>query len=168
MFVRSFVHSAIWAIQPGLRSSQPGLRSSQLGLRLSQPGLRPSQPGLRPSQPQASGMAGWASGLADWGSGLAGWPRGGNGQTDGRTNEQKISPFFRTSSPIGSAAQKGNLEYVTFNVLPGLLGHFWALSCGRLLIERTIDNRDVTGEDVTSVTGVSDVVQCCVLQYLTC
>ena len=45
-------------------------------------GLRPSQPGLRPSQP-----------------GLAGWPRGG----DGRTNVQKISPFYRTLSPIRAA-----------------------------------------------------------------
>ena len=44
------------------------------------------------AKPQASGMAGWASGLA-------GWPRGG-----GRTNIQKISPFYRTWFPIGAAA----------------------------------------------------------------
>ena len=29
---------------------------------------------------------------------------GGDGQTDGRTDEWKISPFYRTSSPIGAAA----------------------------------------------------------------
>ena len=29
---------------------------------------------------------------------------------DGRTNEQKISPFYRTSSPIGAAAQKEEKE----------------------------------------------------------
>ena len=46
---------------------------------------------------QASGMAGWAKGLA-------GWPRGGNGRTNGRTYGWKISPFYRTSSPIGAAA----------------------------------------------------------------
>ena len=51
----------------------------------------------------ASGLAGWASGLAGWASGLAGWPRGG----DVQTNIQKISPFYRTSPPIGAAAQKG-------------------------------------------------------------
>ena len=44
------------------------------------------------AKPQASGMAGWASGLA-------GWPRGG-----GRTNIQKISPFYRTLSSIGATA----------------------------------------------------------------
>ena len=51
----------------------------------------------------ASGLAGWASGLAGWASGLAGWPGGGR-RTYGRTNERKISPFYRTSSPIGAAA----------------------------------------------------------------
>ena len=59
------------------------------------------------SLPQASGMAGlagWGSSLAGWASGLAGWPRGGNGRTYERTNERKISPFYRTSSPIGAAA----------------------------------------------------------------
>ena len=55
----------------------------------------------------ASGQAGWASGLAGWASGLAGCPRGGDGRTkrtDGQTNVRKISPFYRTSSPIGAAA----------------------------------------------------------------
>ena len=42
--------------------------------------------------------------MAGWASGLAGWPRGGNGRTDGRTNGRKISPFYRTLSPIGAAA----------------------------------------------------------------
>jgi len=71
--------SPLWNIQLGLRPSQPGLRPSQ-------PGLNPSQPGLRPSQ-------------------LSLKPEGGtNGRTDGRTNKQKISPFYRTLSPIGAAA----------------------------------------------------------------
>ena len=39
-----------------------------------------------------------------------GGPRGGDGQTDGQTNGRtdgrKISPFYRTSSPTGAAAQK--------------------------------------------------------------
>ena len=29
-----------------------------------------------------------------------------DGRTNGRTDERKISPFYRTSSPIGAAAQK--------------------------------------------------------------
>ena len=82
----SFFPSPLRAIQPGLRPSQLGLRPSQPGLRPSQPGLNPSQPGLRPSQ-------------------LSLKPEGGtNGRTDGRTNKQKISPFYRTLSPIGAAA----------------------------------------------------------------
>ena len=52
----------------------------------------------------ASGLAGWVSGLAGWASGLAGWPSGGNGQMDGWTDKQKISPFYMTLSPIGAAA----------------------------------------------------------------
>ena len=48
-------------------------------------------------------LAGWASDLAGWASVLAGWPRGGGG-TDGQTNRWKISPFYRTLSPIGAAA----------------------------------------------------------------
>ena len=55
-------------------------------------GLRPSQPGLRPSQP-----------------GLAGWPRGEC--TYGRTNGRKISPFYRTLSPVRAADQKVRDEW---------------------------------------------------------
>ena len=61
---------------------------------------RRTLPASQPAKSQASGMAGWASGLA-------GWPRGGewmDGRTDGRTKERKISPFYRTLSPIGAAA----------------------------------------------------------------
>ena len=62
---------------------RPSVRSPLWAI---QPGLRPSQPGLRPSQ-------------------LSLKPEGGtNGRTDGRTNKQKISPFYRTLSPIGAAA----------------------------------------------------------------
>ena len=105
--VRLFIRtSPPWAIQPDLRPSQPGLRPSQPGLRPSQPSLRPSQPGLRPNQP---GLRPNQPGLRPSQPGLAGWPGGGMyGQTDGRTYKQtdvrKISPFYRTLSPIRAAA----------------------------------------------------------------
>ena len=62
--------------------------------------------------PQASGLAvwassltGWASDLASWASDLDGWPRGRtNKQTDEQRDGRKISPFYRTLSPIGAAA----------------------------------------------------------------
>ena len=55
----------------------------------------------------ASGLAGWASGLA-WLGLRSGWMAQKGEWTDGWTNEQtngwKISPFYRTLSPIGAAA----------------------------------------------------------------
>ena len=96
-FVRPSIHSPLWAIQPGLRPSQPG--------------LRPSQPCLKPEAWLAgwlgliSGWLGLSYGsLAGWASGPAGWPRGGDGWMNKQTDEQKISPFYRTLSPIGAAA----------------------------------------------------------------
>ena len=74
----------LWAIQPGQKPSQPGLR----------PAHQTWGPASHPVKPQALSMAGWASGLA-------GWSRGG---TDGHRNRQKISPFYRTWSPIGATA----------------------------------------------------------------
>ena len=98
-FVHPSVHSPLLAIQPGLRPSQPDLRPSQpslkpetwlagwLGLRPGWLGLRPGWLGLRP-----------------------GWMAQRGGRTDERmyerTDGRKISPFYRTSSPIGAAAQK--------------------------------------------------------------
>merc|ERR1712055_910981 len=69
----------------GLRSGWLGLRSGWLGLRPGWLGLRPGWRGLRP---------GWMA------------QRGGRTyvRTYERTDERKISPFYRTSSPIGAAA----------------------------------------------------------------
>ena len=105
----------LWASQPGLRPSQqgpgpsqPGPGPSQPGPRPSQPGPRPSQPGLRPSQPdlRPSQPASQDSGFRHGGLGLRpGWmSQRGDGRADGRTDERKISPFYRTLSPIGDAA----------------------------------------------------------------
>ena len=50
-----------------------------------------------------------------------------DGWTDGRTDGRKISPFYRTSSPIGAAAQKlkivldkGLIYVINFQLLPKL------------------------------------------------
>ena len=61
------------------------------------PETQPANPEAPPARPKASGLAGWASRLA-------GWPRRGDKRTDGRTDGRKISPFYRTLSPIGAAA----------------------------------------------------------------
>ena len=59
----------------------------------------------------ASDLADGASDLAGWASGPARWLRDGvDGRTNKRTNEQKISSFYRTLSPIGAAAQKEDKE----------------------------------------------------------
>ena len=65
LYIRSSVHSPLWAIQPGLRPSQPASQVS---------GFRDDRLGLRP------------------------------GRTDRQTNGRKISPFYKTSSPIEAAA----------------------------------------------------------------
>ena len=94
-FVRPFVHSPLLAIQPGLRPSQPSLKhetwlAGWLGLKPGWLGLRPGWLGLRP---------GWL-GLRP------GWMAQRGGRMDKRMDGRKISPFYRTSSPIGAAAQK--------------------------------------------------------------
>ena len=61
------------------------------------PEAQPANPEAPPARPKASGLAGWASRLA-------GWPRRGDKRTDGWTDGRKISPFYRTLSPIGAAA----------------------------------------------------------------
>ena len=70
-------------------------------------------------------MAGWLAGPQAWLAGpqawLAGpqaWLDGPEGGTYERTNGRKISPFYRTSSPIGAAAQKGCYKVRKERVFP--------------------------------------------------
>ena len=60
------------------------------------------------------GLTGWLGGLAGWLGGLAGWLGGlvgGVGWTDGRKEGWTGNlPFYRTLSPFGAAAQKGEGE----------------------------------------------------------
>ena len=60
--------------------------------------------------------------MAGWALGLAGWPRGEcmDGWMVGWTDEQKISPFYRSSSSIGAAAQK--LTLFVMQCIPWLSG----------------------------------------------
>ena len=45
-----------------------------------------------------------------------------NKQSDERTNGQKISPFYRTSSPTGAAAQKPHWTFESYDCLGGTFG----------------------------------------------
>ena len=85
----------------------------------------PASPEAQPARPEASGLASWASGLDGWASGLARWPRGEHELMDRWTNEWKIS-FYRTLSPIGTAAQKAKFLVV--------LNKFFYLGSGHPLI----------------------------------
>ena len=92
-------------------ASQAGLRASQAGFRARQAGLRASQPGLRGSEACLAGSEAWLDGskaylACSWAlKGGNGWiDRWTDGRMDGRTNRLKISPFYRTLSPIGAAA----------------------------------------------------------------
>ena len=59
-------------------------------------------------------LAGWLDLRPGWLGLRPGWMAQRGGQTDGRTDVQtyrrKISPFYRTSFPIGAAAQKNNVK----------------------------------------------------------
>ena len=78
--VRPSIHPSVPPLE-GPRASQAGLRARQAGLRASQPGLSALLPSLRASQPASIR------------------------RTHKRKDRKKISPFYRTSFPIGAAAQ---------------------------------------------------------------
>merc|ERR1712212_544508 len=84
---------SLWVIQPSLRPSQlilkpeAGWLAGWLGLRAGWLGLRPGWLGLRP---------GWLGLRPGW---IA---QRGDVRTYVQANERKISPFYRTLSPIGA------------------------------------------------------------------
>ena len=137
--------------QPGSRPSQPclkpkawltgwlGLRSGWLGLRHGWLGLRPGWLGLRPGW--LGLRPGWLGLRPGWLGLRPGWmaQRGGqtNGRMNGRTDVQKISPFYRTSSPIGAAAQKSKLTI--FN-LPDSMKLFSFLYLWQILCKLGLKN----------------------------
>ena len=109
--IRLSVHLSVCPPLKGPNASQAGLRASQTGFRASQAGLRASQPGLRGSEACLAGSEAWLDGskaylACSWAlKGGNGWiDRWTDGRMDGRTNRLKISPFYRTLSPIGAAA----------------------------------------------------------------
>ena len=85
MFENVFVNVQLYNVQ---NVNWMILRPGWLGLRPVWLGLRPGWLGLRP---------GWMAQRGDVRT---------NERTNKRTNGRKISPFYRTSSPIGAAAQK--------------------------------------------------------------
>ena len=85
-----------------------------------------------------SWLAGWLAGLAyGLAAGPQAWldgPEGGtyvrmNGRTDGGMDRRKISPFYRTSSPIGAAdlkpddRSKGNFK--GYKIRPTAISYFF-------------------------------------------
>ena len=109
-FVRPSVQPALQGpkSQPGRPYTKPVRPQSQLvgwlALKPTWPSMRPDLLALRPA---------WLGLRPAW---LALGPsRGGrtDGRTDGRTYGRKISPFYRTSSPIGAAAQKQSIVGIT-------------------------------------------------------
>ena len=87
--------------QHGLRASQPYLRARQPGFPARHPGLPASQPTLsarQPSQPASQASEPASQALDKW------MDRQMGGQTDGQTEGWKISPFYRTLSPIEATA----------------------------------------------------------------
>ena len=75
----------------------------------------PPWPQVQPASQPSLRLQGWLAGPQAWLAGPQAWldgPEGGtDGRMDGRTNGRKISPFYRTSSPIGAAAQKGKKRH---------------------------------------------------------
>ena len=62
---------------------------------------------LEGSEGQPAGSEGQLEGSGGQPAGSEGQPEGG--RTDVRTYERNFSPFYRTSSPVGAAAQKTNI-----------------------------------------------------------
>ena len=108
---RQALDPASQASEPARQASEP-LRPGWLALRPGWLALRPGWLALRPA---------WLALRPDWLGLRPAWlalgpSRGGRmyGRTDvrtyGWTDGRKISPFYRTSSPIGAAAQKAVWE----------------------------------------------------------
>ena len=109
-FVRSSVRPSVppsraqeparQALDPARQASEPARQASEPARQASEPA---SQPGLEGSEACLAGSEAWLDGSKAC---LAGsWAlEGGNGWTNGRMDGRKISPFYRTSSPIGATA----------------------------------------------------------------
>ena len=73
--------------------------------------VQPARPEAQPARSEALPASLPSLRLQAWLAGPQAWLDGPEGGANRRTNEQmngqKISPFYRTSSPIGAAAQKG-------------------------------------------------------------
>ena len=91
----------------GLPARSEGLPARSEGLPAWSEGLPARYEGL---SARSEGLSAWSEGLLAWSEGLPSilWKGGGtNERTDRRMDgRRKISPFYRTSSPTGVAAQK--------------------------------------------------------------
>ena len=89
----------------GLLKGSEGLPERSEGLPKGSEGQPEGPEGL---SEQSEGLPEGSKGLPEGPEGLPGGPGGGRtyGRTDGRTDGRNFSPFYRTSSPVGAAAQK--------------------------------------------------------------
>ena len=65
---------------------------------------QPARPEAQPARSEAQPASQPSLRLQAWLARPQAWLDGPEGGTDGQTNEWKISPFYRTLSPIGAAA----------------------------------------------------------------
>ena len=97
----------LWAYQRGLKACQWGLKTCQRGLRACQRSLRAFQMGLRACKRDLRacqmGLRACQRDLRASQEAQGGWM---DQHTDGRTDGWTFSPFYRTLSPVGAAAQK--------------------------------------------------------------
>ena len=105
---------------PPLRAQEPASQALDPASQASEPARQASEPASQASEPASQASEAlrpaWLALRPDWMGLRPAWLalgplRGGtdirmDGRTYGRTDGRKISPFYRTSSPIGAAAQK--------------------------------------------------------------
>ena len=110
----------------GLSRPARGLSRPLTGLS-DLPDCCPDLPEGSPDLPEGS------PGLTEGSPGLPEGSPGLTGRGYGRTNRRNFSPFYRTSSPTGAAAQKG----VTKGCLANLFQHKgWTVDKSKITIER--------------------------------
>ena len=87
-----------WVARPEAKQARPGAQPARPEIQTARHEVQPAR--------QASGLSlqAWLDGPQAWLDGPQAWLDDPEGGTDGWMDKQKISAFYRTSSPIGAAA----------------------------------------------------------------